>query len=115
MASDKFADWPSLSALNLAQEHVAKGERLIARQKGLIAGLASRGADVSQYESLLATFEDIQRFHLTHRDRLARNLEEQWRSAFPDRLKAFADNHARTAAEAIETLRLGRRSDRQTS
>ena len=38
-------DWAaSLSRLNLSEEHVAKGKRLIARQKELIAGLANRGA-----------------------------------------------------------------------
>jgi hypothetical protein len=95
MASDEFEDWPSLSSwLNLSQEHVAKGERLIARQKDLIAGLASRGADVSLHEALLATFEDIQRLHLAHRDRLARDLGEKWKSAFADFLPRFADSYA---------------------
>ena len=71
-------DSPSLSSwLNRSQEHVAKGERLIARQKELVAELASRGADVSRYESLLAILEEAQRLHLAHRDRLARRLEER--------------------------------------
>ncbi len=109
-------DWASLqSALDRAQEHVAVGERLIARQKELIAELASRGADVSRSESLLATFEALQRLHLVHRDGLARRLEERRKSAFAERQQNFADIDSRYAAEAIETRSLGRKLDHQTS
>ena len=113
---ERVVDWLSLpSGFDRSQEHVAKGEQLIARQKGLIAGLASRGADVSLYEALLATFEEIQRQHLAHRDRLARDLETLRKSAFPDRRQGFADIYARDAVDAIETRSLGRFLDRQKS
>jgi two-component system CheB/CheR fusion protein len=110
-------DLPSQrSVLDLAQEHIAQGERVIARQRELIAELANLGADVGRSESLLATFEALQRFHLAHRDSLARHLEELRKSPFPgERLKNFANIYARNAAEAIETRSLGQKSDRQTS
>jgi two-component system CheB/CheR fusion protein len=109
-------DLPSLpSALDLAQEHVAQGERVIARQKELIAELANLGADVGRSESLLATFEALQRFHLAHRDRMAKRLEERRKSAFPEQLLNFADIYARNAAEANEARSLERKYDRQTS
>jgi hypothetical protein len=71
-------DWPPLSSwpdrvslLDRAQERVAHGERLIARQEELIAELKNLGGGVSRSESLLATFEALQRLHLAHRDSLA--------------------------------------------
>jgi len=96
-------DWPSLSSwLNLSQERVAKGERLVARQKELVAEVANRGADVSRYESLLAILEEAQRLHLAHRDRLVRRLEERTSAPKLDRQTSYdAEAMIRTIREPL--------------
>jgi endonuclease/exonuclease/phosphatase family metal-dependent hydrolase len=56
--------------LTQAREHVALGERHIARQHEIIAEIKLRGADPKEVERLLAAFEQSQAMHLSHRDRL---------------------------------------------
>ena len=105
MPGDELTDRLS-SVLNRAQEHVAKGERLIARQKELVAEIASRGADVSRYESLLAILEEAQRLHLAHRDRLTRDLEELWRSGRRSGNAATTRNSPSTTTSGSRTVRI---------
>jgi len=62
--------------LTLAREHVALGERHIARQHEIIAQIRLRGADTDEAERLLVAFEHSQAMHLSHRDRLELQLTE---------------------------------------
>ena len=57
-----------------AQRHVKEGERHIAGQRELLTRLDRDGHDTTEAAKLLANFEDLQRMHLTDRDRLEREL-----------------------------------------
>jgi hypothetical protein len=61
---------------SLAMEgHVTQGERIIARQREIVAAseLSGRG-DAGKAKALLALFEETQLLHVDHRDRLRRDL-----------------------------------------
>jgi hypothetical protein len=62
--------------LRQAQLHVALGVRHIARQYAIISELERSGQcpDADQARDLLATFEEMQEEHISHRDRLEREL-----------------------------------------
>jgi Spy/CpxP family protein refolding chaperone len=60
--------------LSEAVAHVALGERMIERQRKLIATLESDGRDSAQARELLARFEEAQAKHLAERDRIQREL-----------------------------------------
>jgi hypothetical protein len=63
-----------LEHLAQARRHVSLGERHIARQRQLIAGLERVGSDSWEAWKLLQQFEDLQRLHIHDRDRLEREL-----------------------------------------
>lgn len=46
-----------LNSQALAYEHVAKGQRIVARQRALIAELRERGGECGTAEDLLSIFE----------------------------------------------------------
>ena len=60
--------------LNQAERHVILGERHVARQRQLVAGLEASGLDASRSRALLATFEDLLVLHKADRDRLRYEL-----------------------------------------
>ena len=62
--------------LRQAQLHVALGVRHIARQYAIISELERCGQcpEADQARNLLATFEEMQEDHISHRDRLEREL-----------------------------------------
>jgi hypothetical protein len=61
--------------LEMVQRHVAEGERIIERQRRLIARMDTLGRDVSRSEELLRSFEESQRLHIADRDRLIQELD----------------------------------------
>jgi hypothetical protein len=62
----------------MVERHVLEGERLIAKQKELIAEMSALGVDVGRHRATLANFEEAQRLHIEH----AHQLKRQWISAF---------------------------------
>ena len=68
----------ALIVKHLAQavEHIALGERLIARQKEIVATLQAGGHDTATAQWLLVQFEDLQTEHVSHRDWLNAKLAE---------------------------------------
>jgi hypothetical protein len=68
-----------LGHLEQARRHVAEGEKRVASQCELVTELERDGHDSSQARQLLREFEEVQRLHLEHRDRLEKILE-----AMPD-------------------------------
>jgi hypothetical protein len=63
------------STLEMVQRHVVEGERIIDRQRRLIAQMETLGRDVSRSKELLRSFEESQRLHVADRDRLLRELD----------------------------------------
>lgn len=60
--------------LEMVRRHVEEGAEHIAKQRALIARLRQRGLPTQEAESLLVTFEDLQR---QHEDHLARTVAKQ--------------------------------------
>lgn len=60
--------------LRQAESAVAHGERLIARQKKVIAKLQAESRPTADARELLKTFEVMQRLHVADRDRLIQDL-----------------------------------------
>lgn len=56
--------------IEMAQRHVRKGKRIIARQRDLIEQRWAYGISTRYSEILLATFEDMQRLHEDHLARI---------------------------------------------
>jgi len=65
-----------LERFSKARRHVATGERNIARQREIVAKLERGGHNSQEAKWLLASFEEIQNLHITHRDRLEKALAE---------------------------------------
>jgi hypothetical protein len=66
---------PRLKAmLERAELRMFEGAWRIARQKELIAEMSARGVDLSPYRELLTRFEETQRLHIQHVQRLKREL-----------------------------------------
>jgi arginine repressor len=57
-----------------AEQHVALGERHIARQYELVAKLERDGQDATEAKLFLDTLQELQATHIAHRDRLLREL-----------------------------------------
>ncbi len=64
-----------LEYLEMAKRHVAQGERHIAEQTLLLAELERDGHDADEARRLLKNFEDAQRMHIEHLDRLLVKLD----------------------------------------
>ncbi len=60
--------------LALAEEHIAKGTRFVARQRELVEELERDGHDTRQARHTLAQFEQLQALHIAEWDRLRREL-----------------------------------------
>jgi hypothetical protein len=63
-----------LEHLELAQRHVAEGERHVARQKEIVAELANDAHGTTATRALLIQFEEMQAPHVADRDRLRAEL-----------------------------------------
>jgi hemerythrin len=61
----------------MTERHVAEGERLIKRQREIIAALGRKGFDTQWARELLEQLEETQTSHIAHRDRLAKELAEK--------------------------------------
>jgi hypothetical protein len=57
-----------------AEQHIATGDRHIARQVQLIADLEAYGYDTMVARHLLTSFRLLQLQHVDHRDRIFREL-----------------------------------------
>jgi hypothetical protein len=62
--------------LALAEEHIATGEKNIARQRDLIAQLERDGHDTASARTFLREFEQLQALHIAERERLLSELSE---------------------------------------
>ena len=60
--------------LEKAELRMFEGAWRIARQKELIAEMSTRGVDLIPYRELLARFEESQRLHIQHVQRIKREL-----------------------------------------
>ena len=60
--------------LAIAEEHIANGERILARQRNVVEELESGGHDSESARRLLQIFEKLQAGHIADRDRLRRAL-----------------------------------------
>ncbi len=60
--------------LELAEEHVIKGARIVARQRELVQELERDGHNTMKARQTLAQFEELQELHIAERDRLRREL-----------------------------------------
>ena len=59
-----------------AEEHIATGDKNIARQRDLIAQLERDGHDTASARTFLHEFEQLQAQHIAERERLLRELSE---------------------------------------
>jgi hypothetical protein len=59
-----------------AEEHIATGQRNIARQHKIIAELERDGHGTSTARKILQTFEELQHLQRQERDRAARELQD---------------------------------------
>ncbi|MBV8795348.1 MAG: hypothetical protein JO136_10485 [Hyphomicrobiales bacterium] len=65
-----------LQHLELANKHVAEGQKRIDAQLALVARLARDGHDTAQAQSLLRQFEETLALQLETRDRIVQELGE---------------------------------------
>lgn len=63
--------------LAMADRHVADGERVVARQRGLLFGLRPGGRGEAIGRALLGQFEELLARHKAHRDELRRELQSR--------------------------------------
>lgn len=63
-----------LEHLEMTHRHVADRVEQLERQRGVISNLEEKGLDSSGAIVLLQSFEEIQREHIAHRDRLEAQL-----------------------------------------
>ena len=63
-----------LRHLELAERHVAEGERHVTRQREIVAELGGDGRDLESAQKLLAIFEELLMQHIFDRDRLRKVL-----------------------------------------
>ena len=63
--------------LRQAEEHIATGEKNIARQWELIAKLERDNHDTAHARAILDQFEELQEMHLADRERILRELSEE--------------------------------------
>ncbi|MBB4391472.1 hypothetical protein [Bradyrhizobium sp. ERR14] len=65
-----------LRHLEQAERHIAQGERHIASQEQIVEDMTRLGQDTIQARQLLENFYLSQTQHISHRDRILRELEE---------------------------------------
>ena len=56
------------------EQHITRGEQLIAQQREIIRGLQRDGLDTARARELLAALEETQRVHIAARDRIQQEL-----------------------------------------
>jgi hypothetical protein len=61
--------------LAIADEHVAHGERVVARQRTIIAELGAQGQDTTDAEDTLAMFEQSLEEYRRHRETIVAEVE----------------------------------------
>jgi hypothetical protein len=66
-----------LEHFSMSCRHVAIGERHIARQREIGAGLERDGRNSLEAKQQLAYLEELQKMHIAHRDRLEKVLAEK--------------------------------------
>jgi hypothetical protein len=59
-----------------AEEHIAMGDKNIARQREVIVQLERDGHDTASARNFLREFEQLQPMHIAERERLLRELGE---------------------------------------
>jgi hypothetical protein len=64
------------SHLAQAEEHIATGDKNIARQREIIAQLERDGHDTASARAFLREFEQLQAMHIAEREQLLRELSE---------------------------------------
>lgn len=69
--------------LALAEQHVADGAKLIAKQRQTLGELESSGYDSEVARATLKQYEELQKLHLADQERL-RNELALWREPDPD-------------------------------
>lgn len=60
-----------------AEDHIAKGRRILERQRAVIANLEAEHWDTANARDLLGQLEECQALHVADRDRLMRELRQQ--------------------------------------
>jgi multidrug resistance efflux pump len=65
----------TLARLEEAERHVRDGEARVERQRALVAQMQAHGHPTDEAETLLMRFQDIQKEHVFHRDRLKKELQ----------------------------------------
>ena len=63
--------------LKMADRHIVEGDRIISKQMDLIARMKNLGWDTDCSEALLVAFQQCQRMHFEHRDRVLRESNAQ--------------------------------------
>jgi hypothetical protein len=61
------------TTIEMVERHVEVGRRIVREQSKLIHVRRREGRDVVEAEQLLGTFEDLQRLHVEHLERLKEN------------------------------------------
>jgi hypothetical protein len=56
------------------EQHITRGEQLIAEQREIISNLQRDGLDAARARELLAALEETQRQHVAARDRIQQEL-----------------------------------------
>ena len=62
--------------LALAEQHVAEGDKTLARQRGVLAELRANGQDIVEAEKILQSSEELPLRHLAERERLRQELAQ---------------------------------------
>jgi hypothetical protein len=63
-------------ALAQVERHVARGETILALQRATIVAAERIGRNVALCKEFLSVFEESQRLHIAHRDRLRKDMEK---------------------------------------
>ena len=62
--------------LELAREHVALGQKLVERQRQLVADLQHDGHPSEIARKMLAVFENVQKMHVENRDMILSEIAD---------------------------------------
>lgn len=62
--------------LAMVERHIAMGKRVIAQQEALVKRLQDKGVDNDQAKRTLDQFEQTQRMHLQHWDKLLQTSDK---------------------------------------
>jgi hypothetical protein len=65
-----------LERLDMVRRHIVEGERLVARQRKIVAGLKGGGDDADCARRLLGNLRELQQLHIADRDQLETQLAD---------------------------------------